>query len=438
MRCQKLTAVIVRIGEADFLVGCNFCELKMDTRIWRVLFIISVVLFLWSLLKTSFAILSSSREVFQCSPEESGTRATLGKTNIVGDDHRLSMVSVLKEIEPGLLFHRNSSFSTKPLAVAKDISYGRYYALRDSQGWSMAYRRMHFDFVELSFRTQVKIEDLAAYLCLGIQSQDKHCLHSSVFQNLHKMQRYNQIHGIRDIIWRKDGFCYTMREALSGFKGAKNFTFPCWVLPKDEELLRREMNRTDSLWIVKPSGQGEGHGIFIANRMNDITKHQHFFDTLVVQPFLTDPYLVEGRKFDFRTYVLVTSIIPLRAYIYKEGLVRFASSKYDHNASKGGSERQYLTNTSIGKKYTHLGNLTWTFQKLKDYFSSVGVDGKLVFEGINEAIVKVLLAAEYRFQRNFMVNLRGYDCHSCFQLLGVDVILDSSLHAYVIEVRSIN
>ena len=31
----------------------------------------------------------------------------------------------------------------------------------------------------------------------------------------------------------------------------------------------------------------------------------------------------------------------------------------------------------------------------------------------------------------------GYDCHNCFQLLGVDVILDSQLNPYVIEVRSL-
>ena len=403
----------------------------MDGRIWRVLFIFSAGLFLYSLAVVSFKFVSPGREIPGCRPEKTGKRTPQQKAHRKRN-HSLSIVSVLKEIEASLLFNKNSS--TEPLVVAKDISYGRYYALRDAQGWSMAYRQMHFDFSELSFRTQVKLEDLTAFLCLGITGQDKHCVHPSAYQTLRRTQRVNQIHGVRDIIWRKDAFCYTIRESLSGFKGEKNFTFPCWVLPKDEALLRKEMNRTDSLWIVKPSGMGEGHGIFIVKTMSEILNRQNFFDTYVVQPFLNNPYLIEGRKFDFRTYVLVTSIIPLRAYIYKEGLVRFASSKYDHNATKGGSERQYLTNTSVGKKYTHLANLTWTFQRLRDYFSSVGVDDDRVFEGINQAIVKVLLAAEFRFQRDFSASLRGYDCHSCFQLLGVDVILDSSLHAYVIEV----
>lgn len=43
----------------------------------------------------------------------------------------------------------------------------------------------------------------------------------------------------------------------------------------------------------------------------------------------------------------------------------------------------------------------------------------------------IILILFYRF------NLGGYDCHHCFQLLGVDVILDENLHPIVIEVRFI-
>lgn len=346
-------------------------------------------------------------------------------------DQSWSQYRAIKEVESTLLFY---SPSKHPLVVAKDISYGRYYAQRDAQGWNLAYTNLSFEFAEQSFRTQVKMADLSVFLCLGIQSQDRHCLRPSIFQTLSRVQKYNQIFGIRDILWRKDGFCYTMREALFAYKGDKSFVFPCWVLPRDRSSLEKEMNKTLSSWIVKPSGQGEGHGIFVVNYFDEIRRRHLVIDNFVVQPLLANPYLVEGKKFDFRTYVLVTSVLPLRAYIYKEGLVRFASSKYNPNATKGGSERQYLTNTSVGKKYVHLSNLTWTFQKLKDYFTGEGIDSEDVFDRINDAIVRTLLAAEYRLQRKYFLSLDGYDCHSCFQLLGVDVILDSSLHPYVIEV----
>ncbi len=394
--------------------------------LWKVIFLISSSLLVWTVIKCLHT------DVKQVAKSRSNIVAERERKLIPGSKNAsVSILDLITEIEYDLLFHNPS----KPLAVAKDISFGRYYAQRDIQGWNLGYANMSFEFIEKSFRTQVQISDLSVFLCLGIQSQDKHCMRPSAFQGLRKNQKYNQIHGIRDILWRKDGFCYTMREALYGFKPEKPFTFPCWVLPRDRTALEATMNRGKSPFIVKPSGQGEGHGIFVVNNFDEILERREIqHNSMVVQPLLTDPYLVNEKKFDFRTYVLVTSVLPLRAYIYKEGLVRFASSKYNRSASRGGDERQYLTNTSIGKKYTNLANLTWTFEKLKSYFSSVGVNGEEVFESINDAIVRTLLLAEYRFQRDFTLNLGGYDCQSCFQLLGIDVILDSSLNPFVIEV----
>jgi len=43
--------------------------------------------------------------------------------------------------------------------------------------------------------------------------------------------------------------------------------------------------------------------------------------------YLHKPYLIDGRKFDLRIYVYVTCYDPLRVYLFKDGLVRFASCK---------------------------------------------------------------------------------------------------------------
>jgi hypothetical protein len=57
-----------------------------------------------------------------------------------------------------------------------------------------------------------------------------------------------------------------------------------------------------------------------------------------------------GHKFDLRIYVVITSYDPLRVYVFREGLVRFASEKYDIDKFSDEKKFSHLTNYSINKK----------------------------------------------------------------------------------------
>lgn len=65
--------------------------------------------------------------------------------------------------------------------------------------------------------------------------------------------------------------------------------------------------------------------------------------------YIQNPFLINNLKFDLRIYVLVTSINPLKIYIYEEGLTRFATEPY--NIDKNDlNVFTHLTNFSINKK----------------------------------------------------------------------------------------
>lgn len=76
--------------------------------------------------------------------------------------------------------------------------------------------------------------------------------------------------------------------------------------------------------IVKPDQLSQGKGIFLTSEMEKIDANQ----LTVVQEYINDAYLIDGLKFDMRVYVLVTSCDPLRIFVHKEGLVRFATQPY--------------------------------------------------------------------------------------------------------------
>jgi len=64
-----------------------------------------------------------------------------------------------------------------------------------------------------------------------------------------------------------------------------------------------------------------GTGIRVISKWSQIPKKV----PIVVQRYIDNPYLINDTKFDLRLYILITSINPLRLYLYDNGLVRFAS-----------------------------------------------------------------------------------------------------------------
>lgn len=52
--------------------------------------------------------------------------------------------------------------------------------------------------------------------------------------------------------------------------------------------------------------------------------------TSIIQSYINKPMLYNGRKFDLRHYILLTSVNGLlKAYWHKEGYVRTSSEEYD-------------------------------------------------------------------------------------------------------------
>ena len=73
--------------------------------------------------------------------------------------------------------------------------------------------------------------------------------------------------------------------------------------------------------------------------------------TFVVQKYIKQPALWKEHKYDFRIYVLITSVIdPMTIFLYQDGLVRLASEKYDQSSKTVHDPYTHLTNYSLNKK----------------------------------------------------------------------------------------
>ena len=103
---------------------------------------------------------------------------------------------------------------------------------------------------------------------------------------------------------------------------------------------------------MKPKASSQGKGIEVISSFDEVPRGGATVQC-IVQQYIQNPLLIDNYKFDLRIYVALTSINPLRLYVYEEGLVRFASVPYDTSDLK--NIFSHLTNYSINKKYQEKG-----------------------------------------------------------------------------------
>ena len=143
------------------------------------------------------------------------------------------------------------------------------------------------------------------------------------FKMLNEMVKINQFPAMHEL-GRKDNLFKNFADMKKKFgKNEFNFMPLTFMLPADKKKIKRYMDKhPDQFWIVKPPNLFCGMGIRVINKFHEIPDKK---TQLCVQSYIKNPYLINNLKFDLRIYVLVTSVDPLRVYIYKEGLTRYFS-----------------------------------------------------------------------------------------------------------------
>ena len=230
--------------------------------------------------------------------------------------------------------------------------------------------------------------------------------------------------------------------------------------------------------------------MFIVSRWNQIS--QKLGEPLVVQKYIHKPMLINGNKFDLRLYALVTCWDPLKVYVYKQGtfithikkhfylprfgvclllymcivrkrlrgelfsslmmwcvneraihrsislpgMVRFATMPYSESADSLGNTFMHLTNYSLNKMSAEYSDeQKWTLDELwlhlRENRPSINIDD--VWSSLEDVIVKTLIAAEPPIMR--MSHTYAPSRYSCFELFGFDVLLDSDLKPWLLEVN---
>jgi len=228
------------------------------------------------------------------------------------------------------------------------------------------------------------------------------------------------------------------------------------------------------LWILKPNHASRGRGISLvraetvahdgeAASCGQSTSPCWSATHGVACAYVHRPLLLDGLKFDLRLYVLITSWRPLCIYLYDDGLARFATSPYtlrldghpsadatcdadamcDVDAPAGaaaaaayssGMGRTHLTNYSLNES----GQRMMLAELKRRLSAKVGEQAALdVWRAVDDVVVKMALSVEEPLNTALAGASRRFACghpdEHCFELLGIDVLLDAECKPWLLE-----
>jgi len=273
------------------------------------------------------------------------------------------------------------------------------------------------------------------------------------YRRMIQWQRQNHFPGVREL-GNKRYLHKNMAQAREHFGDEvynvfpKSFTIPTDFLKLQQDYDAAVSHRVgDHMYIMKDAAKDRGEGIRVISGPSDLAPT----DKGIVQSYVRYPYLLNGYKFTMRVYVVYTSLAPLRLYVYPEGFVHMATDKYNPDIKYINERYMHLTNPDINKERPFYKKnprpFYWNFKELKQYVKKhggkngvvSGHDDVRLWSNIQTLVMKTILSAEHKLtryaQKIIFTKFNKERSDSCFELLGLDVLVDQDLRPWLIEVN---
>ena len=214
-----------------------------------------------------------------------------------------------------------------------------------------------------------------------------------------------------------------------------------FAYPEDKKIIENKFKNykldENDLWLIKPKTGSLGEGIYI---FEYLTKTP---DVYLLSKYISNPHLINKLKYDFRIYVLITGLAPLKLYLYREGMVRFATEAYTLDKNHLNELYRHLTNVYINQKNTNIYKKAvdadsdqgskWSLQVYENYCKKNNIDYQYIRKQMGDIAIKSVLSVLEQFLDKIKEN--GTKDRNHFKLLGFDYLLDENLKVHLLEIN---
>ena len=290
--------------------------------------------------------------------------------------------------------------------------------------------------------------------------------------SLRPHQKMNRFPGLAHLTQKATLSAFLYRARLAEPK-AYDFYPRSWSLPHETPECIDYMETYGESMIVKPSSGSCGRGISLATRPEDLPSGRAA-DGMVAQEYIDNPLLLNGLKWDIRVYVLITGVDPLSVFLYREGLARFATAKYEPPSRANAAKAfMHLTNFSVNRhsdkfvteddppssasdgepedgtfgdldqdgnprspRKSSSGATKRLMTQLFDELEDLGHDVDLLWWQIKALVGKTLHAISVPLATQYRACVPpSSDPSHCFHVLGFDVLVDDELNPWLLEIN---
>lgn len=256
------------------------------------------------------------------------------------------------------------------------------------------------------------------------------CGYSNAELELFKLQREHvtqtKIFAISgcDILAGKDTLWQTLEKVYSR-DGAKLLMPETYLTKSANDLdLCERFYHPENIYILKKNIQRKEGILILDNLMNILATVKRDPRYVIIQHYITNPFLIQKRKLNIRLYIAVVCTLSsgVKAYLYTQGKCIYTNQEYDHNNIA--NSEAHLTSLNLDAQiYNHLPE---TFTELQNTIGQVAYN--FIWQKIIYKIKQIFFAIQK--EKAICQDIKGT---LNFQLFGVDVMLDDTLEPWILE-----